>query len=180
MRIAQYIPLACAMLALCSCKDPRLLNSGASTAYWEVPQSVMDADHPRSLVMSETGSIGERTEAGVMMTRGDCTADGSRIRVVFMAPESVPQHEVCHLIDSFIARGDSPADALAHSAESLGPAVTSLPPLAEFFHACSAYLVVHPVPRARWQWQVLQNMHPQDAVIHHPEIIAELNGQESK
>lgn len=153
------IPL---LFAITGCGERQLLNPGADTEYWLVPQSDLDADHPRMLDF-QPGSF----NAGERLALGDCLRDGTRIRVAVKQEDYVHQHEVCHLIDDL----GSASAARAHLGAGCPPCVY------EFLDACDSYRGEH---RPRWQWRVLQNMYPRDAVICHDDILAELKRQDAE
>ena len=158
----RLLPLASLACLLASCDDPVRLNDGP-IAYWEVPQTMLDTDHPRQLV-------GGGFYFQESITTGDCLSiDGQcvRIRLAFRMEEWKHQHEVCHAIDKI----GSDMMAIRRALGSGCP-----PCVYEFLDACQAYQNTHPTLQKRWAWQVLQNMYPRDNVINHPEIVAELRG----
>jgi hypothetical protein len=157
------IPL---LFAITGCGERQLLNPGAETAYWLVPQADLDADHPRYLAF-----VGGESIAREVMTLGDCSRDASRIRVAHKMEDWIHQHEVCHLIDDL---GGDAAAARAHLGAGCPACVYDL------LDACDRYSAAHAELRKHWQWRVLQNMYPRDAVIHHDNILAELKRQDAE
>ena len=154
------IPL---LFAIAGCGERQLLNPGADTEYWLVPQSDLDADHPRTLEFVPGEFMPQE-----ILCLGDTEGDGSRIRVAFKREDWIHQHEVCHLIDDL---GGSATAAREHLGAGCPACVY------EFLDACDSYRGEH---RPRWQWRVLQNMYPRDAVILHDNILAELKRQDAE
>jgi hypothetical protein len=172
MKLALLLPL----LALMGCNEPRLLNPGAETAYWEVPQSELDADHPRHMEFIGGGSVAMFD----CMALGDCLRDGTRIRVAFKQDEWEHQHEASHLLDN-IATLHPDLDAqgvLQRARMQLGQGIPDA--VTVYLDTCQAWLSTRTPDRIhpRWSWRVLQAMYPRDSVIQHQDIIAELRRQD--
>lgn len=176
----RYTILLILSLMLTGCNEARQLNPGAATAYWEVPQSELDIDH------QPHGAFDGVYFYATMVT-GDCRRDGTRIRIAQKTAPCVAPHECGHLIQHFLDIGMSPYDAtmaadrsLFITTDRLGWAIEIPAEVSMYFVNCFTYIRLHKDhPKPMWQWQVLQNMFPHDAVIQHEDILSILRAQES-